>query len=377
VQFIDLQKQYKALKSEIDSSIQSVLERSDFIMGKEVNVLEEQLADYVGMKYCITCGNGTDALLLALMAYDIKKGDAVFVPTFTFFATAEMVSRCGATPIFVDIESDTFNISSNDLERAVREVLEEGKLNPKAVIAVDLFGLPADYEQIDKVAEEYNLLVIEDGAQGFGGSINGKKACSFGDIATTSFFPAKPLGCYGDGGAVFTNEEKVKDYIASLRIHGKGSDKYDNVLVGMNSRLDTIQAAVLLVKLQSFINNELDARNKIAEHYNKNLNRIVKTPDILTGYISSYAQYSILFETQQQRDKAQKKLNELDIPTIIYYKVPLHKQTAYRNNPSIYRGFPNTEKITKTVLSLPFSPYLEEDQIEMITNCIKEIVFFE
>lgn len=371
MQFIDLQKQYKILKSEIDAGIQGVMDRTDFIMGKEVTLLEEQLADYVGMKHCITCGNGTDALLLALLSYDIKQGDAVFVPTFTFFATAEMVSRCGATPIFIDIDCNTFNLSATDLECGIKEILKEGKLRPRAIVAVDLFGLPADYNKIRKVAEEYNLLIIEDGAQGFGGSINGQKACSFGDIATTSFFPAKPLGCYGDGGAVFTNEEKVSDYIKSLRVHGKDTDKYDNVRIGMNSRLDTIQAAILLVKLKAFRKFELESRNNVANIYNEKLSGFTQIPYCPEEYTSSYAQYSILLKEEAERDLVQKTLGINGIPTMIYYKKSLHQQIVYRNNDSIYRGFPNAERITKTILNLPIHPYLSEDQIIKCTNIIK------
>ncbi len=372
MQFIDLQKQYQTLKCEIDSSIQSVLDQSNFIMGRQVKELEERLAEYVGTRYCITCGNGTDALLLALKAYDIKPGDAVFIPTFTFYATAEVVSACGATPIFVDVDRKTFNISPEDLEAAIEQTVKEGKLYPRAVIAVDLFGLPYDHLRVEALSAEYNLLVIEDGAQGFGGCANGKMACSLGDISTTSFFPSKPLGCYGDGGAVFTNELKVKDYIESLRIHGKGTDKYDNVRVGMNSRLDTIQAAILLPKLEAFKHYELEHRNRVAAVYNELLKDSVEVPIIPSGYISSYAQYSILLESEEQRMKAQHALSDGGIPTMIYYRKPMHQQTAYRNNPSIYRKFPNTEKLSDTILNLPMDPYLEESAIADICRIIRD-----
>lgn len=370
MQFIDLQKQYKQLKKEIDISIQSVLDDSSYIMGSQVKQLENQLAEYIGTNYCITCGNGTDALILALKAYDIKENDAVFLPTFTFFATSEAVSVCGATPIFVDVDRRTFNVSPEDLENAIIEVANEGKLNPRAIIAVDLFGLPYDHERIAEISIKYNLALIEDGAQGFGGSANSKMACSLGDIATTSFFPAKPLGCYGDGGAIFTNEMRVKEFIESMRVHGKGSDKYDNIRIGMNSRLDTIQAAVLLVKLQAFREFELRSRNNIACLYNEMLSGFVQTPAIPEGYRSSYAQYSILLEYEEQRNKVELVLKESGIPTMIYYKKSMHQQTVYRNNRSAYRAFPNAEDISKRILNLPMDPYMEEKTIAKISSII-------
>ena len=251
MEFIDLHAQYLQLRDEINSNIQKVLDHGKYIMGPEVFELEEQLAEYVGVKHCITCANGTDALQMVLMAWDIKAGDAVFVPSFTFMSTAEVVSLQGATPVFTDIDIKTFNMSAENLEEQIKKVLEKGKLTPKAIIPVDLFGQPADYEQIGQIAQKYNLLVLEDAAQGFGGNINGKMACSFGDAATTSFFPAKPLGCYGDGGAVFTDSDELANLLKSIRIHGKGTEKYDNVRIGLNSRLDTIQAAILLPKLKA------------------------------------------------------------------------------------------------------------------------------
>ena len=252
MEFRDLKQQYQLHKTEIDNAIQNVLTKVNFIQGKQVAALEEVLAEYVGVKHCVTCANGTDALQLALMTWDIGSGDAVFVPDFTFFSSGEVVPLVGATPVFVDIDEDTYNISSQSLEQAIQYVLEKTNLNPRVIVAVDLFGQPADFEQIRKIAARYGLLILEDGAQGFGGRIGTKKACSFGDISTTSFFPAKPLGCYGDGGAVFTENDAWADLIRSYRVHGKGMDKYDNVRIGMNSRLDTIQAAVLLEKIKFF-----------------------------------------------------------------------------------------------------------------------------
>ena len=248
MQFRDLKQQYQALKNEIDEAMIKVAGDCNFISGAQVAELEKELAEYVGVKHCITCANGTDALSIAMMAWGIGEGDAVFVPDFTFFSSGEIVSHCGATPIFIDVDSDTYNISCDSLEKAIERVKAEEVLTPKAIIAVDLFGLPADFDNIKPIADKYNLLVLEDGAQGFGSEIRGKKACSFGDIATTSFFPAKPLGCYGDGGAVFTDDDELAALMQSIRVHGKGKMKYDNVRIGLNSRLDTIQAAILCVK---------------------------------------------------------------------------------------------------------------------------------
>ena len=252
MEFRDLKQQYQLHKEQIDKAISGVLDRADFIQGRMVTQLEETLADYVGVKYCITCANGTDALQLALMAWGLGAGDAVFVPDFTFFSSGEAVSAVNAVPVFADVDADTFNISPQSLEAAVKHVLQNTDLNPRALVAVDLFGQPADFHEIRKIADRYGLLILEDAAQGFGGKIGERRVCSFGDIATTSFFPAKPLGCYGDGGAVFTDNEEWADLIRSCCVHGKGSDKYDNVRIGMNSRLDTIQAAVLLEKLKFF-----------------------------------------------------------------------------------------------------------------------------
>ena len=264
MEFIDLQAQYQHLKTRIDKRIAKVLDHGKYIMGPEVQELEEKLADYVGVKHAISCANGTDALQLCLMTLDIKAGDAVFCPTFTFFASAEVIAFAGATPVFVDSDERTFNICPVDLEKRIKAVISEGKLNLKAIIAVDLFGLPANYPELERIAQKYGLKLIEDAAQGFGGDINGQRAGSFGDIATTSFFPAKPLGCYGDGGAIFTNNDEYAELIRSYRVHGKGKDKYDNVRVGINSRLDTVQAAILLEKLIEFP-TELIKRQRAAE----------------------------------------------------------------------------------------------------------------
>ena len=371
MEFIDLKEQYKRLKDKIDSNIQNVLNNSNYIMGQEVKELEEKLAEYVGRKYCATCANGTDALTIAMKVFDIKENDAVFVPSFTFYSTAEIVSLEGATPIFVDVDERTFNMDSKKLEKAIKQVIEEGKLNPKAVIPVDLFGQPADFPEITKIAQKYNLKIVEDAAQGFGGSINGKKACSFGDISTTSFFPAKPLGCYGDGGAIFTDDEEMYKKILSIRVHGKGSYKYDNVRVGLNSRLDTIQAAILLPKLEAFKEYELENRNKFARIYTEKLKEIVTTPLVPEGFESSWAQYTLILESEEIRNNLQAKLKEAGIPTMVYYPIPLHKQIVYKDYNFNTEDLKVSEKLSKCVLSLPMHPYLNEEQIDMIVSDIK------
>ncbi|MBB1369945.1 DegT/DnrJ/EryC1/StrS aminotransferase family protein [Pseudoalteromonas sp. SR45-4] len=354
MQFIDLAAQYQHLKTKIDKRIQGVLDHGKYIMGPEVHELEEKLAEYVGVKHAITCANGTDALTLAMMVLNIEKGDAVFCPTFTFFATAEVIAYEGATPVFVDSDEATFNICPIDLEKRIQATIAEGKLIPKAIIAVDLFGLPANYPEIQKVADKYNLKLVEDAAQGFGGSINGKQAGSFGDIATTSFFPAKPLGCYGDGGAIFTNNDEYAELIKSYRVHGKGSDKYDNVRIGMNSRLDTIQAAILLEKLAEFP-TELVNRNKAADNYEKTLVGKYKTPQVPEGYISSWAQYTLVSDN---RDAEMAKYKEQGIPTMIYYGTCMHQQTAFKQLNYADKVFPIASKLAKSVFSLPMHPYI-------------------
>ena len=374
MEYIDLKKQYEVLKEKIDNNIKKVLKDADYIMGEEVKILEEKLAKYVGRKYCATCANGTDALTIAMKVFDIKENDAVFVPSFTFYSTSEVVSLEGATPIFIDVDERTFNIDTKKLEKAIKKVIDEGKLTPRAIIPVDLFGQPANFNEILEIANKYNLKVIEDGAQGFGGSINGKKACSFGKISTTSFFPAKPLGCYGDGGAIFTDDEELYKKILSIRVHGKGSYKYENIRVGLNSRLDTIQAAVLLPKLEAFEKYELEERNKFAKLYNEKLKDVVKTPLILEGYISSYAQYTLILENEEERNNLQAKLKEIGIPTMIYYPIPLHKQIVYNGYDFNLEDLKVSENLCKCVLSLPMHPYMSEEQIEKISNEIIKIL---
>lgn len=370
LRFRDLQKQYKVLIKDINNSIEQVLLDGNFISGQQVIELEEQLADYVGVKHCITCGNGTDALSLALMTWNIGPGDAVFVPDFTFFSSAEVVAFEGATPVFVDVDKRTFNMSAESLELAIQAVVKEGKLIPKAVIPVDLFGQPADYSHIRTVAEKYNLLILEDGAQGFGGKINDKRACSFGDISTTSFFPAKPLGCYGDGGAIFTNNDEWADLLKSYRIHGKGSNKYDNVRIGMNSRLDTLQAAILQVKLKAFQEFELEKANKVADRYTKALSDLVQTPFILKNFYSSWAQYSILLKDQKDRDELKEYLGKEDIPSMIYYPKTMSQQKAFEGMESVKTDLSIATDLSKRVLSLPLHPYMDHDEQDQVINAI-------
>lgn len=371
MQFRDLKSQYGALKNEIDEAIQEVVNDCNFISGRQVNELEEMLAEYVGTKHCVTCGNGTDALTMMMMAWNIKEGDAVFVPDFTFFASGEVVSFEGATPIFYDVCKDTFNADAESLEEVIQATIKEGKLIPRVIIAVDLFGLPANYPEIEKVAKKYNLLVLEDGAQGFGGRIGERKACSFGDAATTSFFPAKPLGCYGDGGAIFTNDDQVADYLKSIRVHGKGTFKYDNIRIGWNSRLDTLQAAILKVKFDAFVKYELDSVNQAAAKYTKALSDIVITPVVPENYYSSWAQYTIQLKSKEERDGLQQYLKENGIPSMVYYPKPMHEQLAFDGVESKV-ALNNTEQLCDTVLSVPMHPYLDLETIQIVCKTIKE-----
>ena len=361
----------------MDKAILDAVASGAYIMGKPVKELEAQLAEYVGVKHCLTCANGTDALTLALKAWGIGPGDAVFVPDFTFFSSAEVVPLEGATPIFVDVCEDTFNIDAADLQKAVEQVLAEGRLHPRVVVAVDLFGLPADYESIRKVADKYGLFILEDGAQGFGGSIDGKRSCSFGDISTTSFFPAKPVGCYGDGGAVFTDNDEWASLIESYRVHGKGTFKYDNVRIGMNSRLDTVQAAVLQVKLKAFTEYELDAVNAAADKYTALLKDVVDTPLIPQGFRSSWAQYTIRLKDTAQRDALQASLKAAGIPSMVYYPKPMHLQTAFRAEQTLsFRAEPRNlcpiaTSLCWRVLSLPMHPYITDEEINTVSNAVK------
>lgn len=373
MQFRDLGAQYKALKPEIDAGIQAVIDSNAFILGKPVTELEIKLAAYVGRKYCVACANGTEALQLALMAWDIGPGDAVFTSDFTYFASAGCASIIGATPVLVDIDLATFNISPEALETEIKRVIAEGKLKPKAIIPVDLFGLPADYTKILPIADKYGLKVLEDAAQGFGGRINDKIACSFGDISATSFFPAKPLGCYGDGGAIFTDDVAIDARLRSLRAGGKSpTDKYDNREIGMNSRLDTLQAAILLPKFKAFVDYEMEAVNRVAKWYDERLKARFVIPTIPEGYLSSWAQYTILLDNREERDAMQKHLKENGIPSMVYYPRGLHQQAAYKWMGLTDEPYQNTIEATNRVLSVPMHPYLTEDVVDWICKVLLE-----
>lgn len=379
MQFRDLKQQYQVLKEDIDAAMIEVATDCNFISGAQVAELEKELAEYVGVKHCVTCANGTDALSIAMMVWDFGEGDAVFVPDFTFFSSGEIVSHCGATPVFVDVEKDTYNMSADSLERAIKKVVDDGKLKPRAIVAVDLFGLPADFSKLKPITEKYGLLILEDGAQGFGGRIGDSLACSFGDIATTSFFPAKPLGCYGDGGALFTDNDEWAELMRSIRVHGKGTMKYDNVRIGLNSRLDTIQAAILSVKLKAFKEYEVEAVNKAAEQYTALLKDTVTVPVVPEGFYSSWAQYTIQLKDREQRDKLQQVLKDNGIPSMIYYPKPMHKQLAFglaTADGACDYGFDcsTTESLCDTVLSLPMHPYLKEEEIRKVAEVVRETI---
>ena len=336
-------------------------------MGPEVFELEEKLADYCGVKHAISCSSGTDALLIPLMAWGIGSGDAVFTTPFTYVATAEVISILGATPIFVDVYESTYNIDCEKLEIEIQRVLSEGKLTPKAIIPVDLFGLPARYRMIDIIAKKYDLKVLEDAAQSFGGSIKNHRVGTFGDIAATSFYPAKPLGCYGDGGAIFTNNDDLADRCKAIRIHGTSSDKYHSEVIGLNGRLDSIQAAVLLEKLIIF-DEELAMRNKVNDYYRQSLNNAQYIPE---NYHSAHALFSIILESNQDREDLIYRLKEKNIPNVVYYKYPIHlmKGFGYLN----YKNgdFPVSENLSQTIVSLPMHPYLTETDIDLITKVLK------
>lgn len=347
-----------------------MLDSSNYILGNQVKELESELAEYVGTEFCVTCANGTDALTLAIETLNLQSNDVVFVPTFTFFASAETVSQNGNKIVFVDSDERTFNISTEKLEQAILKVKNNGE-NPKVIVAVDLFGQCANYPEIVKIAEKYGMQILEDGAQGFGGSVNGKKACSFGNIATTSFFPAKPLGCYGDGGAIFTNDKQTFELLQSLRVHGKGSDKYDNVRLGYNSRLDTIQAGILIEKLKAFKNFELDRRNEIAKIYTDNLIDVVETPFVPENFISSWAQYTIKLSDSSVRNSLQTSLKQMGIPSMVYYPTCMHNQTVYKNCNFDVTELKVSERLTQQVLSLPMHPYLENNEVLEICDAVK------
>ncbi|MEJ2220400.1 MAG: DegT/DnrJ/EryC1/StrS family aminotransferase [Desulfobacterales bacterium] len=382
MQFIDLAAQQERIRERIEANIAAVLDHGKYIMGPEIQSLEEKLAQYVGVKRAISCASGTDALLLALMAYDIGPGDAIFTTPFTFIATGEVISLLGATPVFVDIDPQTFNMDPSKLElaiQAIRENQETGlplprsvkPLVPRGIIAVDLFGQPADYDNINAIAGRHSLFVLEDAAQSFGAEYKGNKACSLAQIGGTSFFPAKPLGCYGDGGMCFTDDDNLYEIMLSLRVHGKGRHKYDNVRIGMNGRMDTLQAAVLLAKFEIFP-EEIELRQKVARKYSQLLNQYadVQTPAVEDEMLSAWAQYSVLAKDETHRTELQDKLKEAGIPTAIYYPKPLHLQTAFKSLGYEEGDFPVSEDSSGRIFSLPMHPYLSDADQETIVKVL-------
>lgn len=388
MEFINLKAQYEPIESTIQARIPAVLEHGQYIMGPEVREVEKALAAMAGTKHCVSCASGTDALLMPLMAWGIGPGDAVFVPPFTFFATAEVVTMLGATPIFVDVDPVTYNMEPKALEKAIEAVKTqdaklyplpvqalESKLTPRAVIPVDLFGIPADYSTILPIAKAHALLVLEDAAQSFGAQLHGKMTCGMGcHAATTSFFPAKPLACYGDGGAIFTDDDALAALLQSIRIHGKGSDKYENVRVGINGRLDTLQAAILLEKLPIFT-QEINARQKVAQRYDEQLTSIASIipPSVPAGCLSVYAQYSILVDARV-RDTLCAQLKHRGIPTNIYYPKPLHVQTVFAHMQYRADDMPVSTELSQRILSLPFHPYMDDSDIDTVCAALREIL---
>ena len=375
MKLIDLQTQYCALKEEIDANIQAVLSTSEFIGGPFVAKLERQLAAFAGRKHCITCANGTDALQVSYMALGVGPGDAVFCPDFTFVASTEAAKLLGATAVFCDIDPPTYGLCPKSLERQIRAVLAQGRLTPKAVAAVDILGNPCDYDAILPICEKYGLFLIEDAAQGFGASYRGKRCCGFGQISTTSFFPAKPLGCYGDGGAIFTDDNDLAHLCRSLCVHGKGpGGKYDNVRVGINSRLDAIQAAILIPKLKALEQYELAARQTVARHYSDIFAGKFVTPYVAEGCVSAYAQYALLARDRQQRDRIIAHLDRNGIPNMIYYPTPQHALPVFQNEPCYGETFPNSSDYCARTFSVPMHPYLEtEDQQRIIDAVLSSI----
>jgi dTDP-4-amino-4,6-dideoxygalactose transaminase len=368
MQFIDLAAQQSRIREGLDRRIASVLDAGQYIMGPEVKELEAKLSAFCGAKHTLACANGTDALQLALMAFGTGPGDAVFCPSFTFASTAEIVPATGATPIFVDVRTDTFNMDVDSLKRAILHARELG-LRPAGVIPVDLFGLPADYDAIEAIANEEDMWILGDSAQGFGGNYRGRITGSIGHIATTSFFPAKPLGCYGDGGAVFTDDDDLAALIQSFRVHGKGSHKYDNERIGINSRLDTLQAAILLEKLAVYP-DEIEKRNMYAARYSDALADVVEVPYVPNDCSSVWAQYTVKTPAGKDRATIMAALGAAGVPTMVYYPLPLHQQTAYKQYPGDPQGLANSESLSQQVFSLPMHPYLGDDQAVVIDAVI-------
>ncbi|NGN40533.1 DegT/DnrJ/EryC1/StrS aminotransferase family protein [Mesorhizobium sp. CGMCC 1.15528] len=370
MQFIDLGAQRDRIRDRLDAAIHRVVDEGKYILGPQVTEFEQKLAAYVGVKNVVACANGTDALLLPLLASGIGPGDAVFVPSFTFAATAEVVALAKAEPVFIDVDAETYNIDIASLEAAIAMIKAEGRLKPRAIIPVDLFGLGANYAAIAEIAEREDLLVIEDAAQAIGGSIDGKMCGGFGKVASTSFYPAKPLGCYGDGGAMFTNDDEFAARLRSFAFHGKGETQYDNVHVGLNSRLDTLQAAILIEKL-AILEDEMVARQKVAQRYRDGLHNVVKVAHVPQGHRSAWAQYAI--ETPH-RDALKAHLQEKGIPSVIYYVKPLHQQVAYKDYPQAPSGLPVSEALPTRILCLPMHAYLSAEDQDRIISTISDFI---
>ena len=386
MQFIDLALQQNRIREKIEKGILTVLDHGQYIMGPEIKQLEKQLAHYCGVSHAVSCASGTDALLLALMAYGVGPGDAVFTSPFTFIATAEVIQLLGATPVFVDIDPATFNIDPNQLAVALNAVKDgrsknhplprgsKAPLTPKAVIPVDLFGLPADYSAINRIAEKHGMAVIEDAAQSFGAELNGKKACALAPVGCTSFFPAKPLGCYGDGGMCFTDDAHIASVMDSIRVHGKGSDKYDNVRIGINGRMDTLQAAIVLSKFSIFP-EEVELRQEVAGRYERLLGGLdgLAVPRVPAGFKSVWAQYSVMAASAEHRQRLQESLKQAGIPTAVYYPKPLHLQTAFARLGYKEGEFPHSEDASRRIFSLPMHPYLKPEEQETIAAVFKRV----
>jgi dTDP-4-amino-4,6-dideoxygalactose transaminase len=385
MKFLDLETQQSRIRKSLEKRLGAILDHGAYIMGPEVHELEEKLADYCGVKHAISCSSGTDALLIPLMAWGIGPGDAVFTTPFTYVATAEVISLLGATPVFVDVYDSTFNIDCEKLEIAIQDTIKAGVLKPKAIIPVDLFGVPARYRLIDSIAKKYDLKVIEDAAQSFGGSIGDKKVGTFGDIAATSFYPAKPLGCYGDGGAMFTNDDSLAEQCKAIRIHGTSSDKYNSEVIGLNGRLDSIQAAILLEKLTIF-DDELSMRNEVNDYYRQYLNNaqfedgLLKITDssknvapqhLPTNYHSAHALFSITLESHEKRAEMIQRLNDNNIPTVVYYKYSIHLMKGFAYLGYQEGDFPISERLSQTIVSLPMHPYLNHDDIDLIVKTLR------
>ena len=366
MEFLDLKTQQNRIRKPLEKRFSAILDHGAYIMGPEVYELEEKLADYCGVKHAISCSSGTDALLIPLMAWGIGPGDAVFTTPFTYVATAEVIALLGATPVFVDVYDSTFNIDCEKLEIAIQDTIKDGQLTPKAIIPVDLFGVPARYRVIEDIANKYDLKVIEDAAQSFGGSINNEKVGTFGDVAATSFYPAKPLGCYGDGGAIFTNNDDLADRCKAIRIHGTSSDKYNSEMIGLNGRLDSIQAAVLLEKLTIF-DDELSMRNEVNDYYRQYLNNAQYIPK---NYHSAHALFSVTLGHNHKREEIIGRLHERTIPTVVYYKYPIHLMAGFKYLGYMHGDFPVSEHLSSTIVSLPMHPYLNNDDIDIIIETL-------